>query len=179
MSDVLPPPPPPRGDSGCWKWGAIACGGGCALAVIAIILVIVLAGPSMKKLVGSAMQFGQDAQYCQTEMTALWQKVEKYHTDKGKYPDKLEQLVPNYVADKSGLKLSTKPTGPDFTYHKPAKDAQPTDIVLEYSLSIDSPDGQKVNIPVRMMKNGAFEGGRKFQGQGGPSGSFSFGGDAK
>lgn len=157
MSDVLPPPPPPRGDSGCWKWGAIACGGGCALLAIIIIVIIVTAGPAIKKFAGSAMQFGQDANYCQIEMTSLWQKIEKYHTDKGKYPDKLEQLVPTYVPDKSGLKLSSKPLGPDFTYHKPGKDAQPTDVVLEYTLSMASPDGQTVQFPVRLMKNGQIE----------------------
>src|SRR5436309_31193 len=150
MSDVLPPPPPPRGDSGCWKWGAIACGGGCVLLVIAVIVMIVFAGPSIKKIFGSAVQLSQDAQNCQIEMSALWQKIEKFHADKGKYPDKLEQLVPKYVPDKSGLKLSTKPTGPEYTYHKPTKDAQPTDVVLEYNLAMASPDGQTVAFPVRL-----------------------------
>ena len=171
MSDVLPPPPPPRGDSGCWKWGTIACGGGCALMAIVVILIIVLAGPSIKKFAGSAMQFGQDAQYCQTEMTALWQKVEQYHTDKSKYPDKLEQLIPKYVPDKSGLKLTTKPNGPAFTYHKPAKDSQSTDVVLEYTLTMTAPDGQVVQFPVRFMKNGQIEnsGRINYQYQGGRS----------
>jgi hypothetical protein len=154
MSDVLPPPPPPRGDSGCWKWGAIACGGGCALVVIVIVLIAVLAGPRIKKFAGSMMQIGQETITCQTEMTSLWNTIEQYHREKNKYPDKLDQLVPNYVASKAGLKFSLKPDGAEFTYHKPSKDAAPTDVVLEYKLSFTGPDGKIVPVPMRLMKNG-------------------------
>jgi hypothetical protein len=176
MSDVLPPPPPPRGDSGCWKWGAIACGGGCALATLVIVLTIIFAGPTIKKTFNTAFKLSQETMQCQTEITSLWRKVELYHSDKGAYPDKLGQLVPKYVPGKSDLKFSAKPEGPEFTYHKPTKNGAPTDIVLEYELTITAPDGKTIPFPIRIMKNGQLEANSfNFQYQNQPGGTFPTG----
>src|SRR2546425_647662 len=104
MSDVLPPPPPPRSNDGCWKWGALTCGIGCSLVVIALVVggFLVMRSPIVKNV----MQSVEDAQVASTEIKVVWNALERYHKEKGKYPDKLTALVPNYVATENGLHYS-------------------------------------------------------------------------
>src|ERR1051325_11272902 len=106
MSDILPPPPPPRSSDGCWKWGAITCGVGCSLAVVAIVVLVVVFMRS--PIVKNVMRSAENAQYVNDEMKAVWKKLDQYHKDKGKYPDKLAALVPTYLPEAS-LHFSREP----------------------------------------------------------------------
>src|SRR5205085_7332179 len=136
MSDVLPPPPPPRGSDGCWKWGAITCGIGCSLAVIAVVVggYLFMKSPIMKNV----MEVAQNSQVEAQEIKAVWKKVDQYHKDKGKYPDKLEALVPNYLT-KDQLHFSKEPNGPEWIYHKPPPDSDDSFILLEYKMTFNIP----------------------------------------
>lgn len=158
MSDIIPPPPPARGGDSCWKWGAITCAIGCgALAILGIVLVVVL-GPTFKGFFESAQRWGQQAQQCEKEMQRVWAAVEKFHQEKGRYPEKLESLLPNYLPNKSYLHFSGKPDGPPFTYHKPDPDAPPSTIVLEYhGLSMTVPGRPPVPTPLRLRKDGTLD----------------------
>lgn len=158
MSDVIPPSPPARGGNSCWKWGAVTCAIGCgALAILGIVVIVVL-GPTIKSFFASAQQWGLQAQQCEKEMQRVWTAVERFHQDKGRYPDKLEGLVPNYLPSESSLRFSGKPDGPAFTYHKPDKDTPPSTIVLEYhGLTMMIPGRPPVPIPLRMRKDGTLD----------------------
>lgn len=136
MSDVLPPPPPPRSSDGCWKWGAITCGVGCAV----LVLVVVVGGYFLMKspLVKNIREGAENAKYATTEMKEVWTQVDKFHKDKNKYPDKLENLVPNYLT-KDQLHFSRQPTGPEWTYHKPPPDSDSSFIILEYKVDFRMP----------------------------------------
>jgi len=151
MSTYVPPPPPPpmpqRSNDSCFKWGALGCGGCLVLAVLFGVFIWFTAG----KFIGGAMK---DSMQVSKDMHNLRQQIMKYKDDNGKYPDKLEDLVPRYVTSPSRLKLSTHPEGPEYTYHKPGPDAQPDDVLLEYNLTVSAPDGEKVEVPVRMQING-------------------------
>ena len=153
MSTYVPPPPPPpsygqqRSSDSCFKWGALSCGGCIVLLVLAGVFIWFTAG----KFIGGAMK---DSMQVAIDMTMLRRQIMKYKEDTGKYPDKLDDLVPKYVASTSALKLSTHPEGPEYTYHKPGPNAEPDEVLLEYKLTVTTPDGEKVEVPVRMLING-------------------------
>ena len=144
MSDVLPPPPPPRSSDSCWKWGAITCGIGCSLAVIAVVVggFLFMKSPIMKSIVDVA----QNADIAKKELQRVWTKVDQYHKDKGKYPDKLDALVPNYLT-KDDLHFSKEPNGPEWTYHKPPADSDDSFPMLEYKLTFNFPTAQGQPTP--------------------------------
>jgi len=105
-------------------------------------------------LVKNVMQSMEDAQEVSKEIKTAWNALEKYHKEKGKYPDKLTALIPNYLPSESSLHYSKDPNGPEFTYHKPAPDADDSVIVLEYKVSMNIPTGPGqpppiVNITIR------------------------------
>ena len=154
MSDVLPPPPPSRNSNdGCWKWGAISCAVGCGFLTLIIIIGIIAAGPAFKNIMGTAVKVGQEAELAEAELQNVWRQVDKYHKDKGKYPDKLEQLVPNYLPSEASLRFSRKPNGPMFTYYKPDKDTPGSATMLEYMLNFTVMD-QTTQFPVQIHKDG-------------------------
>jgi hypothetical protein len=103
------------------------------------------------KVFGPAIK---DSMQVAFDMQMLREQIMKYKSDTGKYPDKLEDLVPKYVSSSARLKVSTHPEGPEYTYYKPRPDAKPDDVLLEYNLTVKTPDGQKVEVPVRMQING-------------------------
>lgn len=154
MSAYVPPPPPmpQRSSDSCFKWGAVGCGGCLVLLIAGGILIYMTAG----KFIGGAMR---DSVQVSLEMHTLWQQIKRYQADSGKYPDKLEDLVPKYIPSAARLKLSTHPDGPQYTYYKPGPNAQPDDVMLEYTLTIRAPDGEKVEVPVRMQINGGTQQG--------------------
>lgn len=147
-----PPPPPPRNDSGCWKWGAIGCGSGCLLLVILIAVI----GYSGRGLWKQAINMGMETAQAQQEMKTLWTHVDRYHKDKGKYPDKLEDLVPNYVASEKNLHLSVHPEGPQFGYIKPGPNSAPDDVMLTYEMTIQIQD-TTTTMQLQWTKNGQYK----------------------
>ena len=154
MSDVLPPPPPPRSSDGCWKWGAITCGVGCAVLVLAVVV----GGYFFTKssFFKSIKEVGENAKYATQEMKAVWTQVDKFHKDKNKYPEKLADLVPTYLT-KDQLHYSKLPNGPEWTYHKPPPDSDESFIMLEYKLDFEFPtaNGQaKPTWDLTVSKNG-------------------------
>jgi len=120
-----------------------------------VIVFMVIYGPTVRDLISRTTKAFEQAQVCQNEMQTVWMAVEEFHREKGKYPDKLESLVPRYLADESKLRCSQHPQGARFIYHKPQKDAPSTTIVLEYSVPVSLPNMSA--IPLRLMKNGQFE----------------------
>ena len=140
--------------------------GGCLLLLVLCGIFIYFAAG---KFIGSAMK---DSMQVAMDMATLREQIMQYKKDTGKYPDKLEDLVPKYVRSASNLRLSTHPNGPPYTYRKPGANAQPDDVLLEYTLTVDMRDGQKVEVPVRMQINGRTRqgGSRVYRGSEGPSG---------
>jgi hypothetical protein len=158
MSTYVPPPPPtsygpPKQNTGCLKWGAAGCGGCLLLAIIAGFLIWKAVGSFVGTTLKDSMQVAID-------MESLHREIKQYKADTGKYPDKLADLVPKYVSSPAKLKLTTHPEGPDFTYYKPGPDAQPTDPLLAYTLSIKTPDGEKMDMPITLLINGRTRNGR-------------------
>jgi type II secretory pathway pseudopilin PulG len=157
MSDVLPPPPPRmRGDGGCWKVGVISCAVGCGLAVLLVVVLAVAFAPRLKQFVGQATEMAKDMARCQQDMREVYQAIEDFRTEKGKYPDRLEQLVPKYLRNEGELRFSGNPSGPKFGYRPPSGGTQPEDVLLEYKLDLTVPGGAKTSIPMRMRADGKF-----------------------
>ncbi len=159
MNTVLPPPPPPRSDNSWVKWGVITCCAGC-LGIIGLLVVAGFwVGPKLMPMLQGPVRAAQQVQVCGPEMQRVWRAVEKYHADKGAYPDSLHQLVPTYIRDPSQLKFSGIPQGPEFTYHKPGPSAASTDAVLEYSIPVPMPASvpQKMSYELSVAKDGSFK----------------------
>jgi hypothetical protein len=157
VSDVLPPPPPPRSSSdGCWKWGAITCGGLGCLGVIAIVAMVafVMRSPEFKKMMSTM----QKATVVQRDMVTVKRALDQYKADKGKYPAKLKELVPKYLPNEGSLHLSEEPTGPEFVYTQPPKDAPASAIILQYDLPSPVPTAGAPPWTIRMRLDGQVEG---------------------
>ncbi len=155
MSSYVPPPPPAppagRGGDSCFKWGGIACGGGCLLILLACVGIYFMLGDKGRSfLVGTT----RDSVQVSVEIHELFKQVNRYKKDTGKFPDKLQDLVPGYVASPSRLKLSTHPEGPPFKYFKPGPNAKPEDVLLEYDINVKTPDDKSVEVPVMMQIDG-------------------------
>lgn len=151
MSTYVPPPPPPQAygrpnNNSCFKWGALGCGG--------CFILVLLAGIGMYMALKPFGGAFKDSMQVAMDMALLRKQIMRYKEDTGKYPDKLEDLVPKYVQSAAALRLSTHPEGPEYTYHKPGPNAEPDEVLLEYTITVKSPDGEKVEVPVRMQING-------------------------
>ncbi|MGC8667851.1 MAG: hypothetical protein ACP5VE_07060 [Chthonomonadales bacterium] len=152
MSDIVPPAPS-GGGGGCWKWGALSCGIGCALVVVVFAVLVIVMWPRIKTAFGAASRMAQDVSALQYEMGRVNDALHRYHQKTGKYPDKLDALAPKYLT-KADLHFSHDPSGPEFTYYKPRQNAQPTDVVLEYKLVTQQPGNVRTEMAVRMRLNG-------------------------
>lgn len=184
MSDVLPPPPPPRGNSGAWKWVAIACGGCCLGAVVLFAVLGVLGYNKLGGVFRGSFKAAGELRQCQIEMPRVWKAIQQYHKEKGAYPDSLSELVPNYITNVGELKLSLRPDGPEFTYHKPTDSTPDSDPMLEYTIPVQMTAAvpQKITYFCIESKGGQFTyrteqtiqqktpGGGGFGGGGGGSG---------
>lgn len=157
MSDVLPPPPPKMGGGGgCWKVGFVSCAVGCGLAIVLAIVLSIVFAPRLQQFFGQAMETARDVARAQQEMQVVYQAIEKYRTEQGRYPERLAQLVPKYLNDERQLRYSGNPTGPMFGYRRPTASTRPEDVLLEYTLDLAVPGGSRVSIPMRMRADGRF-----------------------
>jgi len=124
-------PPPPRGDGSCWKWGAIAClGMGCiGVGILGALLAYGGTRPGFKRILSTTQQAGREVE----RMQSVGRAIQKYALDKGKYPGKLSDLVPNYVSQDL-LRSSTDLDGKRLVYTRPPADAPDSFHVLEVSV---------------------------------------------
>ncbi len=134
--EMNPPPPPERRDGGsCWKWGGIACAGcGCVAVLAIVVLIVVLASRSdvrnaYSRIVSTAQEAGEVVQ----RMQQVGEALDKFVQDHGRYPNKLAELAPRYVAAEM-LRVSNKPGAKEFVYHKPPPNAPETFGVLEVAI---------------------------------------------
>jgi len=143
MSTYVPPPPPAAPKSNAWaKWILGGCGG--------CLIVVIIISYGMFKMFGAAIG---DSVTLHLQMQQTLKDINRYKQDTGKYPDKLEDLVPKYVASEQDLKLSSKPEGPKFTYFKPGKDSKSDDVILQYDLVVKAGD-QTVTVPIQFLIDG-------------------------
>jgi hypothetical protein len=124
--------------------------------MVVIILGAIFLGPKIRDFFQQAKQVTDQAQVAGREMQAVWAAVEKYHQDKGKYPDELETLVPKYLK-KEQLRFSQEPEGPKFSYYKPGKDTQSSDMVMEYKGLTMFFGDREMPFRVRLLKDGQVE----------------------
>jgi len=155
MSNVMPPPPPSGGNS-CWKVGGITCGVGCLLLVIAGIVFSVFLGPRVKKAISAGVTASQQMVECQQQMLRVGKAITEYHRDKGKYPAKLDDLVPAYVPSKASLCWTQDATKAPFTYHRPAETDPGTSTMLEYRFKMVIGEVEQT-MPLRIRKDGTAE----------------------
>lgn len=148
QGDVLPPPPPNRSNDGCWKWGAIGCVGCGVLAVIGVIAIVIMVRPLVTKVI----QGMDSVKIVARDMKQVGTAINKYHAEKGKYPEDLKVLIPHYLPDEKSLHPSTDAAGPEFTYTKPGKDSSSTMVMLEYDMPSPIPQ-DPAPWPIRMHKD--------------------------
>jgi hypothetical protein len=149
-------PPPPRKSGGCLPW---AIGGCVALAVLAVVGVIIAANyfkndPRVRKMVKEATASPAYGQRLITIKDAL----EKYRQAHGeKYPTALNDLVPEYLPDRSALEetIGTGAEARKLIYTPPKPDAPDSAPVVSF-------EGQETEFfagasqvqNVRLLKNG-------------------------
>ncbi len=134
--EMYPPSPPTRQGSGsCWKWGGIACAGCGCVVVLAFVafLAVVASRPDVRKAYSRIMTTAQEAEQAIKRMQKLGEAIGKFAEDNGRYPDKLADLAPRYVAAEM-LRVSDSPEAKQFTYHKPPPDAEGSFRMLEVDI---------------------------------------------
>lgn len=154
MSDYLnppsppPPPPPPKG-SGGWKIAGFACGGGCLVVLILIGVGLFFLRDVFKQAIGAA----QEAQNCTPDMQRVWSALDNFQrANQGKYPDKLDELIPKYLPDTSQLACSKSPTV-KFDYIKPRDNDPASASMLEGKFNITFQNATS-SIILRVTKGG-------------------------
>lgn len=152
MSDVLPPAPPSGGGGGCWKWGAISCGTGCAVLLLVTAVLVIVTWPRLQKAFHTAARASEQAAALQYQMRRITDALNRYHQKTGKYPAKLDALVPEYLA-KADLRFGSGPDASGFTYYKPGPNAKGTDVVLEHTLVLEGMNGTRTEMLVRARLN--------------------------
>jgi hypothetical protein len=110
--------------------------------------------PEVKQAFATMQKANQAAT---VDMPRIKRALDQYKADKGKYPAKLKDLVPNYVSNEGQLRPANDP-GQEFDYKQPGKDASPSTVVLEYHLPPPVPSPGAPPITLRMRLDGRVEG---------------------
>jgi hypothetical protein len=151
---ALRPPGPPRGGGSCWKWGGITCLGlGCiGVILVGIGLAILVQKPEFKRVLRSGQQAGEAMSRLQETSKA----ISKYVHDKGKYPAKLSDLTPAYIAAKR-ISPDDQPGSKPFEYHQPPSGAPDDFAMLAYEMPNPILPDQAPTIRYIVTKSGKLE----------------------
>jgi len=166
MSDpgTFVPPPPARGGGSCWKWGGIAClGCGCAGIIgVAILLAVTASRPEVRKAYSRIWSTAQEAGETVQRMQQVGEAINKYAQDNGRYPGRLSDLTPRYVAAEM-LKATADPGAKSFVYHKPPANAPGSFRLLEIEIPNPVMPTQAPPIRYYWTKAGKLETPNAFQ----------------
>jgi len=127
----------------------------------------------MRPIINQAVVAVEKSQVVMRDMQALKTDINQYTQDKNKYPDKLTDLVPKYVAEERLLHVGGKTAEPKYIYTKPPKDAPQSFVILQVDLPSPMPTLDKTPWTIRMRLDGTME-GENYQSHRGSS-SYQFG----
>ena len=122
--------PAPRSGPNCLKSMGIGC-----LVIIAVLLAISFI-PGPQKMLGAAALAAQ----CQLNLynpdnnQNISEALDRYVTKNGSYPDKLEDLYPEFLTDKRVLHCPADPRPQNvvsYDYNKPSMDAPDDTIIIK------------------------------------------------
>jgi len=144
------PPPPANNSNGCLKAAGITCGVLVLLGVIIGIIGVVavkkqLAHPDKSSPFGVVVIVAKAT----PDGVAIHQAIVSYHNKTGKYPNKLEDLVPDYLPD--GKKLhndldpNPSPGHVTWKYTKPQEgaDGKTPLLSLPYEVTVANSGGKQ------------------------------------
>jgi hypothetical protein len=141
------PPPQKSGGSGCLKAAGITC---LVLVVLGVIGAIVAINAVKNAASNPHSIFGQVGAAISAAKggAEIQQAIVKYHTNNGKYPDKLGQLVPQYLplaTLHSDTDADPNPAHVSWTYKKPSEGAPPKTPILSLPLKFEVPGQNGTN----------------------------------
>ncbi len=146
-----PPPLPIRPQRSAGTNCLIAGGVGCAILILIMIIVTVVALSKTPHLMSTFSNLGNGTVACKQKLTEIDVALTRYEQKhNGKYPAKLSELVPDYLPDSSALTYQASPSTPKQTvvYSPPSKGQTGQVVVAKYLVgTIDlSALGQKQEI---------------------------------
>jgi hypothetical protein len=132
---------------------------GCGCAVVLVLIIasaVLLSRPGVRKAYVRIMNTAQQATVTVQRMQQVGDAINKFAQDKGRYPDKLAEIAPRYIAAES-LRISNSPEAKEFVYHKPPPNAPGSFRILE--ATIPNPVMPKQAPPIRYFwtKSGRLE----------------------
>jgi hypothetical protein len=159
MSDILPPPPPARSGSNPWKWAFIGCGGGCALIVVAfiVITVVIAKSPQFQQAIKQVTEVPMQAKSSLASLNDIHAGLQAYVKKHKKYPKKLEELVPDQLPA-SKLTPPSLAVPPEFIYKQPGKDAAGDFAVVELTFPAPIPVPGATPWTLKLRKDGKIDG---------------------
>lgn len=152
MSGFVPAPAPTgdRGSGGCFKWGAISCGGcSCGIVLLLVLgLVVTMSrnGPELRKVFQKATAIAHQSVQLKEEMEGIRGALQVYQREKGKWPSDLKALVPSYLPA-SRLTPPGAPGVAPYVYHRPPANAPGDFIILETRL-VDPMTPMEFKLPL-------------------------------
>ncbi len=157
----VPPPLPIRPQRSASSNCLLGLLGGCGALVLVLIIGALIAMPRIKRSLSSIAKVGSATPTCVQKLQGLGSALDQYSSKhKGAYPDKLTQLVPNYLPDASALQYVEKPGAPvqTVTYYKPPANAAPQFVVARFltghfDINI-GPAKQSQTLYIVLMKDG-------------------------
>ncbi len=159
--DGVPPPLPIKPQRSASTNCLLGLLGGCGTLVVVSIIAVVIAMPHIKKSISGIAQVGDATPTCVQKLQGIGSALQQYtRKHKGAYPDKLTQLVPDYLPDASALQYVDKPgSNPqNVQYFKPSPQSAPSSVVARFNtghLDINFGTRQSQNLYIVLTKDGA------------------------
>ena len=143
-------------DDGCWKWGLLGCGILLFVGVLGIGAAVYfgMKSPMLKQVINSAVQ-SQDAM---AQLRTVGQALDRYVSDKKKYPKELKELIPNYLPSEDSLRINLDPGAPRIWYKKPPENAPGETIVLQTDIPPPMPLPNAPPWSLKLRKDGKLAG---------------------
>ncbi|MHB1455660.1 MAG: hypothetical protein ACYC0V_01975 [Armatimonadota bacterium] len=153
MAIETPPTKKPleKPNKSCWRVGGITC---LTLLILTIALSYFLyvkfsKTPAFKNVYSNVNQMSQ----CMPRLAEISGALSRYKQKNGAYPEKLADLYPTFLEDKSYLHCPADQSPIDnlsYTYKKPDKNTQSSDIVV----SCTRHEILKTTAELAILKNG-------------------------
>ena len=145
-------------ENGCLIWGLAGCG---ICLLLGVIFVVALANSASKSGGGGfrgVIKNTVSAQVCGQSINSVSVAIESYRDEhKGKYPAKLTDLVPDYLADTATVDCggTVKQLGDKLVYHVPSQKAPDDTMMVEIHMGTASIGSIQTTLSyVRILKNG-------------------------
>jgi hypothetical protein len=144
-------------ENGCLIWGLAGCG---ICLLLGVIFIVALANAASKSNsgFGGVIKNTVSAQVCGQSINSVSVAIAAYRTDhKGKYPAKLTDLVPDYLADSATVDCggTVKELGDKLIYHVPSPKAPDDTMMVEINMGEASFGNIQTTLSyVRILKSG-------------------------